>query len=95
MQRTLNQLARALAAVAPIRAYEAASGKMLLIHGPELQAARFVRGASRIVMPDGKEETNLMIQRRDLEAAIRMLKATALPGALRAAHGRRASRGSV
>jgi hypothetical protein len=90
MQRTLNQLARALAALAPIHGYEAASGKMTLIQGPELQAARFVRGAARIVMPDGKEETNLVIQRRDLEAAIDTLKTTSLQGALRAAHGRRA-----
>src|SRR3954470_21377227 len=80
MQRTLNQLARALAALAPIHAYEEVSGKMALLQGPELQAARFVRGAARIVMPDGKEESNLMIQRRDLETAIDALKTSALSG---------------
>jgi hypothetical protein len=88
MQRTLNQLARALASLAPIHSYDAVSATMARIDGAALHAARFHRGAATLVMADGTEQKNLMVQRTDLEAAIAMLQQTSLPGALKAAHSR-------
>jgi hypothetical protein len=88
LRRILNHMARALAALAPIHVYEAASGKMAEIDAAAIQAARFVRGGAALVMPDGTERKNLMVQRRDLEAAVATLRQTDLPGALRAAHAR-------
>jgi len=88
MQRTLNQLARALASLAPIHSYDAVSGTMAEIDGAALQSARFHRGAAALVMADGSEQKNLMLQRTDLEAAIGILQQTSLPGALKAAHSR-------
>jgi hypothetical protein len=88
MQRTLNQLARALASLAPIHAYDAVSGTMTEIDSAALHTARFHRGAAALVMADGTEEKNLMVQRADLEAAIDILRQTSLPGALKAAHSR-------
>ncbi len=88
LQRTLNHLARALAALAPIHAYESISGKMREIDGASMAAARFVRGAAALVMSDGTENRNLRVQRRDLDAAVSVLRRTSLPAALRAAHAR-------
>jgi len=88
MQRTLNHMARALAALAPIHGYDAVTGTTREIDGVAIQAARFVRGAAALVMPDGTESKNLRVQRRDLEAAVVMLKGTGLAAALRAAHAR-------
>ena len=87
-QRTLNQLARALAALVPIHAYDAASGTMTEIDSVALQAARFHRGAAALVMADGSEQKNLMVQRADLEVAIASLQETSFPRALKAAHSR-------
>jgi hypothetical protein len=88
MQRTLNHMARALAALAPIHDYDVVTGTMREIDGVAIQAARFVRGAAALVMPGGTETKNLRVQRRDLEAAVAVLRATGLPAALRAAHAR-------
>lgn len=88
LQRTLNQVARALASLAPIHCYDEVSGTMAAIDGAVLQAARFHRGGAALVMADGSEERNLMVQRTDLEAAIAALLRTSLPGAMKAAHSR-------
>jgi len=88
MQRTLNHMARALAALAPIHGYDAITGTMWEIDGAAIQGARFVRGAAALVMLDGMETKNLRVQRRDLEAAVAVLRGTGLPAALRAARTR-------
>ena len=67
MQRTLNHMARAVAALAPIHDYDAITGRMREIDIVAIQAARFVRGAAALVMPDGAETKNLRVQRRDLD----------------------------
>jgi heme A synthase len=88
MQRTLNQLARALAALVPIHAYDVATGTMTAIDSAALQAARFHRGGDALVKADGSEQENLMVQRADLEVAIATLQQTSFPRALKAAHSR-------
>jgi hypothetical protein len=88
LQRTLNHMARALAALAPIHSYDAVSANMREIDDAGMQGTRLVRGAAALAMPDGTETSNLVIQRRDLDAAVAILKQSDLAAALRAAHAR-------
>jgi hypothetical protein len=88
MQRVLNDLAHALSVVAPIRTYdEAPQGAAPHELKPsDLIDGRFARGGSALVQPDGSEVKQLVIQRRDLDSAILMLKETTLAKSLRDKH---------
>jgi hypothetical protein len=84
MQRTLEEVAHALAIVAPIFVLRNGSPEALSVRF--LLAGRFVRGAAALVGPDGAEAVDLVIQRGALEAGIAILRKTSLAKALRAEH---------
>jgi len=87
MRRVLDDVAHALAIVAPIRIYDHQG--LALLDQRKLLTGRFVRGAAALVDLDGQEHRNLVIQRGELESAILILKETQLPQSLRAAHKKR------
>jgi hypothetical protein len=85
LQRVLNDVAKALAVLAPIRTYQdTGEGKPPQeIDLLDLIEGRFERGASALVRRDGSEVRQLVIQRRDLDAAISILSDGGLGKALR------------
>jgi hypothetical protein len=87
MRRVLNDVAHALAIIAPIRIYDHQG--LVSIDQRKLLTGRFVRGAAALLDLDGQEHRNLVIQRGDLESAILILQQTQLPQSLRAAHRKR------
>jgi hypothetical protein len=87
LRRVLDDIAHALAIIAPIHFYDVAGGKLQQIEERLLLAGRFVRGAAALLGTDGREYTNLVIQRGQLDAAISILRQTRLADSLRAAHG--------
>jgi hypothetical protein len=87
MRRVLDDVAHALAIIAPIRIYDHQG--LASIDQRKLLTGRFVRGAAAMVDLDGHEHRNLVIQRGELESAILILQQTQLPQSLRAAHRRR------
>jgi hypothetical protein len=87
LRRVLDDIAHALAIIAPIHFYSVAGGKLEQIEERFLLGGRFVRGAAALLCTDGREYNNLVIQRGELDAAISILQQTRLAEALRAAHG--------
>ena len=83
MRRVLDDVAHALAIIAPIRIYDHKG--LELMDQRKLLTGRFVRGAAALLDLDGHEHRNLVIQRGELESAILILKETQLPQSLRAA----------
>jgi hypothetical protein len=81
LHRLLNDVAHALAIVAPI--YVLKDGKAIAVDARFLISGRFVRGGAAMVGEDGIEQTDLVIQRRELDAAISILQMTSLGKALR------------
>ena len=70
----LNDVAHALALLAPIYVADAASGMPREIPGHVLVGARFKGGAQVLVMRDGTQYRGLTIQRAEMEAALQILK---------------------
>ena len=87
MRRVLDDVAHALAIIAPIRIYDHAG--LVPVDQRKLLTGRFVRGAAALVDLEGQEHRNLVIQRGELESAIQILKQTQLPQSLQAAHRKR------
>jgi hypothetical protein len=74
MSDTLNDVAHALATVVPI--YAAAEDGATPVEVPfrDLLDGQFTRSAHVLITPDGRELRNLVIQRRDMDAAATLLK---------------------
>lgn len=87
MRRVLDDVAHALAIIAPIRIYDHEG--LAPIDQRKLLTGRFVRGAAALVDLEGHEHRNLVIQRGELESAILILQQTQLPQSLRAVHRKR------
>jgi hypothetical protein len=84
MRRVLDDVAHALAIIAPIRIYDHEG--LTPMDQRKLLTGRFVRGAAALVDLEGQEHRNLVVQRGELESAIQILKQTQLPQTLQAAH---------
>lgn len=86
LHRLLNDVAHALAIVAPI--YVLKDGKAVALDARFLLSGRFVHGGAAMVGSDGIEQHDLVIQRGDLDAAITILQMTSLGKALRSSESR-------
>lgn len=84
MFRTLNDVAHALAVLAPLYMYE--DGELKPLDAALLIGGRFARGGAVLIGPDGKEHSQLVIQRGELEFAISVLSKTVLAKSLKALH---------
>jgi len=87
MRRVLDDVAHALAIIAPIRIYDHEG--LVPVDQRKLLTGRFVRGAAALVDLQGHEHRNLVIQRGELESAILILRQTQLPQSLRAVHAKK------
>jgi hypothetical protein len=74
----LNAVARALSQVAPIYVTDPETRDRRRLRDADLFGARFCRGASVLVLADGRSFTGLTILRSDLRPAISILRATGL-----------------
>src|SRR5213075_1531812 len=73
----LCDVARALSVLAPIYALGDEESEMLIEVPPgKLMGSAFVRGAQALVLKDGTEIRKLTIQRKDMHAAVTILKAS-------------------
>jgi hypothetical protein len=81
LHRTLDEVAHALATVAPICVLK--DGKAVPLELGLLLGGRFARGGAALVDAAGKEHADLVIQRRELDFAISILHNTSLGKALR------------
>jgi hypothetical protein len=84
MHRVLNDVAYALASVAPVHTYDEESGKLAPIDARDVARGRFERGGATLIGPDGKEHGQPLIQRRELDSAVGMLLQTDLARSLQA-----------
>jgi hypothetical protein len=73
MSETLNDVAHAIATVVPIYTSDAA-GLPVEIPFADIIDGKFLRSAHVLVLRDGKELRNLVVQRRDMETAAALLK---------------------
>jgi hypothetical protein len=73
MRETLNDVAHALATLARIYSLDE-SGAATEIPEAELLQGTFARGAHLFITKDGREYRRLVVQRRDMQAAITILK---------------------
>ena len=87
MRRVLDDVAHALAIIAPIRIYDHAG--LVPVDQRKLLTGRFVGGAAALVDREGQEHRNHVNQRGGLEAAHQILKKTQLPQSLQAARRKR------
>jgi hypothetical protein len=74
MHTILNDVARALACIVPIYAARAKSVMPVALAPRDVLEGRFVRGAHVFVTRLGEELRNLSVRRRDIAAAISILK---------------------
>lgn len=75
----LDAVAQALARTAPLQISEAPGGETRLLSALELEGAVARRGATILVLKDGRALTGVSIRRADLSHAIAALKALGLP----------------
>jgi hypothetical protein len=75
-----NMVAQALSQVAPIYVAEPDTGKRRRLGDADLLGAKFSRGATVLVLADGRAFRGLTMLRSDLPPAISILKATGLKG---------------
>jgi hypothetical protein len=75
----LNVLAQALARTAALQITETASGEKRVLSALELEGALAKRGATLLVLKDGRTLTGVSIRRSDLRQAIAILKAVGIP----------------
>ena len=71
----LNKAAQALISVAPVWVTDRATGERLRLSDAELIDARVTRGATVLLLADGRKLKDLSLLRHDLGAAIKILKA--------------------
>jgi hypothetical protein len=76
--QVLNMAAQALLSVAPVWVMDADSGQRRRLSDSELIDARVTRGATLLLLPDGRKLKGVSLQRQDLRAAIKILKAAGL-----------------
>jgi hypothetical protein len=74
----LNMAAQALISVAPIWIHDPDSGERRRLSAAELMDARVTRGATVLILADGRSIKDLSLLRQDLPAAIQILKAAGL-----------------
>jgi hypothetical protein len=74
----LNMAAQALISAAPVWITDPDTGERRRLTEAELIDARVTRGASVLVLADGRRLKNVSVLRRDLGAAIKLLKAAGL-----------------
>jgi hypothetical protein len=70
----LNHAARALISITPIYLIDPATGERRRLSDAELLEARVSRGATVLVLADGRKVQDLSLLRSDLAAAIKILK---------------------
>jgi hypothetical protein len=74
----LNKAAQALISTAPIWVTDFATGECRRLSDAELIDARVTRGATVLILANGRKMKNLSVRREDLGAAIKILKAAGL-----------------
>jgi hypothetical protein len=74
----LNRAAEALIRITPVFLIDPASGERRRLSDAELLAAQVTRGATALVLADGRTVKDLSLLRGDLTAAIKILKGTGL-----------------
>jgi hypothetical protein len=79
LSEMLNVVAQALARTAPLQITEAPSGEKRTLSPAELEGALAKRGATILVLKDGRTLTSVCVRRSDLRQAIALLKAVGLP----------------
>ena len=75
----LNIVAQALARTAPLQITDAASGEKRALGALDLEGAVAKRGATALVLKDGRTLTGVSVRRSDLRQAIAILKAVGIP----------------
>ena len=91
----LNQVGQALIRLAPVFTIEGGSREPRRLEEAELFGARVIRGASALVLADGRRYNDLSIQRADLAGAITILRSTGVKSFLSAALEPKNSQGSA
>jgi hypothetical protein len=79
LTETLDIVARALARVSPVYVVDAASGAPRELTPLEIEGALIQRGATVIVLRDGRKLSGMSIKRADLRHAIAILKTVGIP----------------
>ena len=72
----LNNAAQALISITPIYLIDPATGERCRLSDAELLEARVTRGATVLVMADGRSVKDLSLLRSDLTAALKILRTT-------------------
>jgi hypothetical protein len=80
MTDTLNVVGLALARTAPLHVIDPAAGEPRQLTPGEIDGAVAKRGATMLVLKDGRTLAGVTIKRSDLRQAIAILKAVGLPG---------------
>ena len=75
----LNVVAQALARTVPLQITEAVSGEKRPLSAADLDGALAKRGASALMLKDGRTLTGVSIRRSDLRQAIAILKTVGIP----------------
>jgi hypothetical protein len=79
LSEMLNVVAQALARTAPLHITDTASGEKRALSSADLENALAKRGATTLVLKDGRTLTGVSIRRSDLRQAIAILKAVGIP----------------
>lgn len=74
----LNHAAQALISLTPIYLIDPATGERRRLSDAELLEARVSRGATVLIMADGRSVKDLSLLRSDLTAALKILRTTGL-----------------
>ena len=84
MSEMVDVVGNALARVAPLYVHDPISGQPRQIMDAELDGAKVKRGATILVLKDGRSLSGVSIKRADLRQAIAILKAVGIPELARA-----------
>lgn len=90
----LNQVGQALIRLAPVFTIEPDGREPRRLEEAELFEARVIRGASALVLADGRRFNDLSIQRADLAGAITILRSTGVKSFLSTPPEQKNSQGS-
>jgi hypothetical protein len=74
----LNNAAQALISITPIYLIDPVTGERRRVSDAELLEARVSRGATVLILADGRSVKDLSLLRSDLTAALKILKTTGL-----------------
>ena len=77
---TLNLVAHALARVAPLHVQDPQLGEARELSQQELEGAEVRRGATLLILKDGRKLSGVSMKRADLRQAVAILRAVGLPG---------------